>query len=65
MTTKAHTHYCPKCRRDVACPVAARGGCLFASTDAMTCNPCAENEYPFQGHPDTAPITGRRFLSYI
>lgn len=39
--TRPHTHFCPKCQRDVPCEAVARGFCLFPSTDEVTCDPCA------------------------
>lgn len=41
--TRPHTHYCPYCEEHVECETAARDdvGCIFPSTDAITCDPCA------------------------
>lgn len=42
-TTRRHDHHCPYCEEYVECETAARDdvGCIFPSTDDLTCTRCA------------------------
>lgn len=45
MTTKPHTHYCPKCQKECPCDAANTGGCIFPATSDITCNPCVDRVF--------------------